>query len=244
MLLHISGLMAFQFLQTTAAMLQMASLGSSYAAGPGLAINYPHLVATNIDANLTDRSVSGSLLKDISSQVAGIPSNADIVTLTSGGNDLNYVGGLSQHIAPAQTVSETQLTAIFTSALDQIHAVAPNAIIYLVEYPTMLSSSTEPNIDVPFNVTQITAFEQIFSTLKAATEASVEGREDWVVVVPISANSIDHALGSSETLWVNGDSVPTGAGGAAWHPNTAGAQAMADMVVESIQGSIGKRAVL
>lgn len=235
-------LSTLQFLLTaaTATQLQYASLGSSYAAGPGLTTNYPHLIATALSANLTDRSVSGSVLKDISTQIAGIPSNANIVTLTSGGNDLNYVAGLIAHVAPAQTVNETELTTRFTTALDSIHKIAPNATVYLVEYLTMLSASTRPDVDVPFNATEISKFEAIFSKLKKATEESVKGREEWVVVVPVSAKSVGHALGSNDTLWVNGASVPSGAGGIVWHPNTAGTQAVADLTVGIIHGSVAR----
>lgn len=235
------GLIALQILSTSA--FQMASLGSSYAAGPGLTINYPHLIASKLGANLTDLSISGSLLKNIGSQISGIPSDADIVTITSGGNDLNYVAGLSQHAAPAQTVSQEELTTRFTTALSQIHTTAPNATVYLVEYLTILGPSTKPNVDVPFNATEIAAFQSIFSKLKAATEAAKEGKE-WVVVVPITSQSTGHALGSSETLWVNGASVPDGAGGVAWHPNTAGTAAVADAVVASIQGGVARRSML
>jgi lysophospholipase L1-like esterase len=231
MLLSTAGLVALQIISTTA--LQMASLGSSYAAGPGLSENYPHIVASKIGANLTDVSVSGSLLKDIASQIAGIPSNADIVTITSGGNDLSYVSGLSKNIAPAQTVSQEELTTRFTTALSSIHSMAPNATIYLVEYLTMLGPSTTPNTDVPFNATEIQAFEAIFSTLKAATEAAKQDRK-WVVVVPVSSTSMGHALGSDEEVWVNGQSVPEGAGGRPWHPNTKGTEAVAEMVVGKI----------
>jgi hypothetical protein len=241
MLPHISGLIALQIISTTA--LQMVSLGSSYAAGPGLTINYPHIIASKIGANLTDRSVSGSLLKDIDSQIDGIPDNADIVTITSGGNDLNYVLGLGQHVAPAQTVMQEELTGRFNSALSKIHDIAPNATVYLVEYLTMLGPSTIPNVDVPFNATEISLFEHIFSKLKAATEAAKEGK-DWVVVVPVSSMSIGHSLGCSGELWVNGDSIPEGAGGAAWHPNTKGTEAVAEMVVNSINGMKARRSML
>lgn len=240
MRIHLFPLLALPILSTTATQLQYASLGSSYAAGPGLKTNYPHLIATALSANLTDLSVSGSVLKDISSQIAGIPSNTNIVTLTSGGNDLNYVAGLGAHVAPVQTVTESELTTRFTTALDSIHTKAPNATVYVVEYLTMLSTSTKPDVDVPFNSTEITKFEAIFSKLKMATEASVQGREAWVVVVPVSEKSVGHALGSNETLWVNGASVPDGAGGVGWHPNTAGTQFVADLAVGMIRGRVAR----
>ncbi|KAE9988501.1 hypothetical protein EG328_010540 [Venturia inaequalis] len=232
-------LLSLQALTATATQLQYASLGSSYAAGPGLPTNYPHLIATALSANLTDLAVSGSLLKDISSQIARIPSNANIVTLTSGGNDLSYVAGLMAHVAPAQTVTASELTKRFTTALEAIHSIAPKATVYLVEYLTMLSPSfTKPVVDVPFNSTEITKFEAVFSTLKEVTGASVKGREGWVVVVPVSEKSVGHALGSKETLWVNGASVPSGAGGIPWHPNTVGTQFVADLAVASIKARI------
>ncbi|TLD35277.1 hypothetical protein E2P81_ATG11396 [Venturia nashicola] len=235
MRLYLSALQILLATSATAAQLQYVSLGSSYAAGPGLTTNYPHLIASALSAKLTDRSVSGSLLKDISSQIAGIPSNTNIVTLTSGGNDLNYILGLITHVAPAQTVTLQELTTRFTTALDSIHRIAPNATVYLVEYLTMLTLATKPYIDVPFNGAEITKFEAIFSTLKAAMGASVKGREKWVVVVPVSERSVGHALGSRETLWVNGATVPFGAGGILWHPNTAGTRFVADLTVGFIK---------
>jgi lysophospholipase L1-like esterase len=97
--------------------MHLVSLGSSFAAGPGLApitntsakrssINYPSLLAKSLGAHHTDLSVSGATLLNLSitrqkvflgeefqPQVEGVPEDADVVTITGGGNDLGYIGG-------------------------------------------------------------------------------------------------------------------------------------------------------
>ena len=102
--------------------LKIASLGSSFAAGPGIppqiqplhagrsGRNYPHLLAQQLDAELTDLTVSGSTLLDITvnqridpltggffpTQLSNLPEDADIITITAGGNDINYIGALAR----------------------------------------------------------------------------------------------------------------------------------------------------
>ena len=91
--------------------LQITALGSSFAAGPGIepiidkaalrsGNNYAHQLAKKLNASLLDLTVSGATLLNVASepqtmfghtfaaQMDSLPSNADIVTLTAGGNDL------------------------------------------------------------------------------------------------------------------------------------------------------------
>jgi lysophospholipase L1-like esterase len=96
----------------------VVALGSSFAAGPGSdpvvdraamrsGRNYAHLLADRLGAKLTDLTVSGATTatllerpqrtlrgKRFPPQVDGIPADADLVTVTAGGNDLGYVGGM------------------------------------------------------------------------------------------------------------------------------------------------------
>lgn len=94
---------------------KIAALGSSFAAGPGIppvvdrragrsGNNYAHVLATMIDAQLVDLTVSGATTKTILDvrqrtgfttlppQITLLPADCDIVTVTAGGNDLHYVG--------------------------------------------------------------------------------------------------------------------------------------------------------
>lgn len=96
----------------------IAALGSSFAAGPTLepvadraamrsALNYPHRLATALDAELVDLSVSGATCATILDhpqviapgvrfppQLDGLPAGADLVTVTAGGNDLRFIGSM------------------------------------------------------------------------------------------------------------------------------------------------------
>ena len=97
--------------------LHIASLGSSFAAGPGIPPyinraagrsrrNYAHLLAERLDAKLTDLTISGATLKNVLSepqtafrtqfppQVEGLTEDVDVVTVTGGGNGLRYIGGV------------------------------------------------------------------------------------------------------------------------------------------------------
>ncbi|WP_367127807.1 SGNH/GDSL hydrolase family protein [Saccharothrix sp. HUAS TT1] len=95
-----------------------AALGSSFAAGPGIAPlvsadaarsgrNYPSLLAAELGAELVDLSTSGATTATILDepqvtltgvrfppQVDGVPGTADLVTVTAGGNDLGFAGSL------------------------------------------------------------------------------------------------------------------------------------------------------
>ncbi|KAK4942185.1 hypothetical protein LTR10_018077 [Elasticomyces elasticus] len=102
----------------------IAAIGSSFAAGPSIppiidskarrsGNNYPHLLAKNLGAEITDLTSSGATLLNIlrepqcvsillpkwfdsliPPQLDGLPEAADIVTLTAGGNDLGYSKGM------------------------------------------------------------------------------------------------------------------------------------------------------
>ncbi|WP_051083515.1 SGNH/GDSL hydrolase family protein [Arthrobacter sp. 135MFCol5.1] len=95
----------------------LTSLGSSFAAGPGIlpiedrlarrsTLNYPHLLAEKLGCRLTDLSVSGATtdtiltrsqrvgLAKLQPQIRGLPHDSDLVTVTAGGNDVGYIGSM------------------------------------------------------------------------------------------------------------------------------------------------------
>lgn len=97
--------------------MRLAALGSSFAAGPGIAPvvdraagrsgrNYAHLVAQGLGATLVDASVSGATtatmlttpqrvgLRRFAPQVESVDPDVDVVTITAGGNDLGYLGSV------------------------------------------------------------------------------------------------------------------------------------------------------
>ena len=53
-----------------------------------------------------------------------------------------------------------------------------------------------------------------------------------VRMIPMRQYSEEHYVGTAEP-WINGAQVPEGAGGITWHPNNAGADAVAEFIFES-----------
>ncbi|KAK8087127.1 SGNH hydrolase [Apiospora phragmitis] len=99
--------------------LRLASLGNSFAAGPGIPpvsdakaarsrANYAHLLSARLGgASLSDLAVSGATLRNIldepqvvdkyttfAPQIEGLPPDTDVVLILGGGNDIGYIGGL------------------------------------------------------------------------------------------------------------------------------------------------------
>ncbi|KAI1312450.1 SGNH hydrolase-type esterase domain-containing protein [Xylaria venustula] len=97
--------------------LRIASLGSSFAAGPTIVpvedhsagrsgANYAHLVASRVGGTLTDLSVCGATLlhllntpqnaggKQFAPQIDDLPADSDVVLVLGGGNDIGYIGGI------------------------------------------------------------------------------------------------------------------------------------------------------
>ncbi|XXG94117.1 hypothetical protein Hte_000369 [Hypoxylon texense] len=99
--------------------LRIASLGSSFAAGPSIppcvdkharrsGANFACLVSQRLGAHLTDLTVSGATLLNLTTdpqecdghvfppQIEGLPEDADVVLVLGGGNDIGYIGGIFQ----------------------------------------------------------------------------------------------------------------------------------------------------
>ncbi|KAJ5898242.1 hypothetical protein N7504_008530 [Penicillium tannophilum] len=270
--------------------LRIASLGSSFAAGPGIppqieplsaarsGQNYPHLLAKELDADLTDLSVSGATLLNITvdpqtapfgndifpPQIQSVPEDADIITVTAGGNDIGYIGNMMQDAASATllgsiavtvirgvksiasmfsqstvqtttTLSPEELAERLGDTLDKIHARAPKARIYMVEYVAVLGPSTKPRIDIPFDQEKIDHHSQVASTLQNAFAVATATRSDWCERVPIHELSLKHALGSDEP-WVGGfDLTSVMQKGPVLHPNLDGMKAVAGILLETIR---------
>ena len=251
----------------------VVALGSSFAAGPGIkpvvdrfaarsGRNYAHLLAQRFSADLTDLTVSGAttativehpqrvLIKTFAPQVTGIPSVADLITVTAGGNDVNYLGSLFQTALRAR-LSTNILTRPFASLISKPSLVvtpeemesassglvrvieaarerAPGARVVLVGYLSICGPLTRWSPLTPFAPSEIDAIRAIGAQLdQAFAQAASRAAADFV---PTSALSLDHALGAAEP-WVNGFIW-----GGAFHPNAAGMRAVADEVYRVVTG--------
>jgi lysophospholipase L1-like esterase len=235
---------------------QYVALGSSYAAGFGIQpqepgagscgrseIDYPHLVATKLHLQLDDVSCGGAVTANALAtpqgsappQVDAVTSQTRLVTMTIGGNDVDYI---STAIACGQAVSTCTTTAnptridaefqvlprSLTDLIQAIRAKAPSAIIVLVAYPRLVPPTACPALHYTPAATRLVGsmgqrLEQVFVTV--ARMDSVRFADPYVV----GAAHGPCATGTNQ--WVAG-LVPSN--GFEYHPTAAGHQEMARLV--------------
>jgi len=258
--------------------LHIVALGSSFAAGPGIppaadkgagrsAQNYAHILAARLGARLTDLSVSGATLQNLLDepqvffgrqfppQVSELPADADIVTITGGGNDIGYVGGMMRDCLAASFVGRIigllrkvpnmevvlMVEAVrdrLVAIIDKIHEVAPKTRIYLVEYLTLLGPDTQPGVSVSLSAEQIKRHQEVAAMLQEGYQLAAAARPE-VEVIPIAELSREHALGSKEP-WVEGFSLGVlVARKAPFHPNAEGMRNVARILEERLESPEG-----
>lgn len=168
----------------------IAALGSSFAAGPGIEPvadaaamrsrkNYARQLAERLGAGLVDLTVSGATTANIIDtpqqtaagivyppQVDGVPADADVVTITAGGNDLQFAGAMLYTAwlrleptspavpllgamfpdgipLPTERAVERAATGL-ARVVEQARAKAPAARVLLVDYLTVLDEDSGP----------------------------------------------------------------------------------------------------
>jgi lysophospholipase L1-like esterase len=251
-----------------------AALGSSFAAGPGLdpiidtdamrsGANYAHRLAQAIGADLIDLTVSGATTANIFDtpqqtmtgieyppQILGVPADADLVTITAGGNDLQFIGSMlfaawrkadpngwiTQYLAEtfSEGIPEIHANEVSTVAEGLIRIVsavrqqASSARIILVDYLTVVTKRTPTGNGEPFTAEELSALLRVQQSLVEAYRIAAAGSDAELLAV--SAMSNEHEIGSTQP-WVFGFQSDLTATMASFHPNLDGMQAVADMLV-------------
>ena len=242
------------------------AMGSSYAAGPGLGVakpgtparctrsplNYATLLAERLHLTLDDQSCSGATTahilgtwNELPAQIAAVTRETRLVTVTIGGNDLNFVGGLfaascrpggAQPCAAPSYPAEADY-ARTKAALEQIAAEvrrrAPRAKLVFVQYvrvvPDILCSATP--VDPAWASRSRAVEERLF-----AITAEV-ARKTHALLLPVDELSRNHTP-CDALPWSNG--YPDGfapTDGAPWHPNAAGMAAIAAALEHMLRGA-------
>jgi lysophospholipase L1-like esterase len=252
------------------------ALGSSFAAGPGIdpivhpgcgrsGRNYASLVAERLGFDLVDITSGGATVDDVLSrpqalltggsvppQLDALVPDADLVTVTVGGNDVDYLLTLlrcSYRADPAGAPAaagaffgtpidaaavDTALDALPARLAGLVTAVrerAPRARVVLVDYLTVVPDSATAAFPMSEEHRRLCA--GIGRRLEEATAAAA--RDTGADLVPASRISRDHAVGADQpwvTGWVFGDLLAGGVG--PYHPNAAGMRAVADLLVEHL----------
>lgn len=240
-------------------MVSLVALGSSFAAGPAIepvadaaamrsGANYPSLVASGLDASLVDLTSTGATIANVLSkpqktmsgvvfepQISWLPDSADLVFITTGGNDLRLSAPMVNHAAgyPVKFVapSEAKIEDAGRGLAAIVQAVGerlPDARCVLVDYLPVLGA--EPQSWQPwFSEAQGEIILETYEGLVEAYELAAE--LSGAQLVRASALG-GHELGSADP-WITGllpgEKLP-----GSFHPNAEGMKAVAQLVLSSL----------
>lgn len=239
------------------------AMGSSYAAGIAIGPlapdtpkrcgrtenNYPHLLAMRAHLDLVDVSCSGATTDHILSnwnelppQLDSVTSDTRLVTVTIGGNDVNYVRDLMRAVCakagaepttgcpPAQATTEATWTALEKNMrliAREVHRLTPKSRLVFVEYLRVIPED-RTCASLPLSPAQLAQGRATIRRLVSLT-AKV-ARQEGAYLLPASTLSKGHETCSSEP-WAQG--YPAQAVG--WHPTAAGHAAVADKLAQLVR---------
>lgn len=241
------------------------AMGSSFGAGPGLTPrsgntssgrcgqsveNYAHQLARKRSLTLVDVTCSGATTAhllgpwgELPAQLDALTTDTRLVTITIGGNDVGYIGGLTAASCrraglppgapsstcpdvPAATEHEWQaLEQRMVRVIAEVRRRAPVARIVLVDYLSVLPE-TDTCADVPLAPEEADQSRAVAKRLASLTAAAA--RKSGAELLQASAMSRGHDACSS-AAWVTGYARRGGPRfKAPYHPNLAGMSAIAD----------------
>ena len=239
------------------------ALGSSFAAGIGLGASapespvqcfrtmagYPALVAQRTGLALVDMTCSGSTTGHIldggqmllGPQLAAIGPRARLVTITTGGNDVGYIGDLMAAsgsmgrlagwwhgaVKPAADRPYAMVETNLKTIIARVRSRAPQARIIVVSYPAIFpvtGNCAATGVDD----LQAQISRSVAARLAAATRAAAATSGATLVDMDILGAGHDVC---SDSPWVNG---AVAADGAPFHPNAAGSAATAAAIMAAI----------
>lgn len=244
--------------------LNYVAMGSSFAAGPGIPPaqtgtgaaacarsqnNYASVLARDIGANLTDASCSGATTANVLTtgqagqppQIDAVTSATQLVTVTIGGNDVDYLGSIDAY--SCQTSGGSNCGSVDQGSIDQtfgvlagrienvvdaVHATAPQAKVLLVDYFTILPDSGVCT-GVPLTADQAAYERSIASRLVDAT--STAATATGATLVDLAAASHGHDA-CAAVPWV--ETYTPAAGRSQYHPNEAGMSGAAALVESAL----------
>ena len=244
------------------------AMGSSFAAGIGLGArvpdspiacmrtlgSYPQQISKMLSLPILDVTCSAATTGHVlhggqyfqHAQVDALRPETKLVTITSGGNDIRYVGDLS-FIAARNTRSISgwlmqqfwagplrpdqrdydKVHRDLVSVADEVRTRSPKALLVFVTYPAILPSS---GTCARLNLSQEDAAVMRLVGEQLADATRDAARESGAVLVDLRSLGADHHA-CSQAPWVNGW---RDAQGTQFHPTRLGAQAAAEAVVQAI----------
>ncbi len=246
------------------------AMGSSFAAGSGLGepkpdtpplcgrsfSNYATLLAEKMRLTLYDVTCGGATTDHIlgsqnglAPQIDAVTADTDLVTVTIGGNDINYAGNLFAASCKARggfSVRGTQipcmapnypseqdyqrLAANMTEIARQVRSRAPRAKLVFVQYVSLVPEKSCDAVDLPAD--DIAAARETARRLSAITAKAA--RENGAMLLETDRLSANHTPCDAEPWSIGFPSDLDPAQGIPWHPNRAGMRAIAELTARLI----------
>jgi lysophospholipase L1-like esterase len=265
----IAAILAFAFAaqtaQATASPLRYVALGDSYSAASGVLppdpaappecmrsiLNYPHVIAGDTGAQLTDVTCGAAETKDffesqywgVAPQLNAVKKDTQLVTTTIGGNDsgvfINTVlscgrlGVLSlgqgspckdQYGSSFEDTIRTTTYPSLVRALRAVHAKAPRARVAILGYPWIMPPSVGCFDKMPIASGDVPYVHGIQATLNDAVRRAAAATN--TTYVNLNAVSEGHdACQPIGVRWI--EPVLQGTNAVIVHPNALGEQEMA-----------------
>lgn len=247
------------------------AMGSSFAAGAGIgatkpgtpqrcqrtSLNYASILAQRLSLDLSDQSCGGATTthllnpwNELPAQLDAVTADTQLVTVTVGGNDLNYVGHLfmagcdpetglrtPERIIPCQQLqlpTEAEYASVqanLTRIGNEVRRRAPGATLVFVQYVTLIPEGTCAATGLSFE--QARDLRNLGQRLAEITRNAADATGARVLHADLLSEA-HTACGEepwSKAAPAQGDEVP----GAPWHPNATGHAAIAQELVEMLK---------
>ncbi|MGH7196789.1 MAG: SGNH/GDSL hydrolase family protein [Candidatus Saccharimonadales bacterium] len=209
---------------------------------PALHLN---LVSFPACSGATTQNITGAGQWGEPKQLDAVPTDADVIVLSIGGNDIDFANGmLACTLTVDAQVCENTLSVInsnvhapgFEEKIEDTYAAiatkAPNALVIAVGYPMFMGLPGQPHCDWllhSMTSTEENLVDDIGTTLNSIIET--EAIQAGFTFVPLAESFGEHTMCSS-TPWVNGVDLQNEE--YSYHPNAAGVQKIYELVMAAL----------
>lgn len=225
------------------------AIGDSYAAGVGGGVpedhcghtpGYPMAVSRALGLPLRDETCQGATAVEATQrQVGAVEADSTLVTVTVGGNDLDFTGVLTEAAKPAWLADSgpvldrtdrrvaVDLPPVLTALYSTLQSRAPSARVVVLGYPALFSDG-DCSVATFFTDVEIGRLNAVADRLAEAM-ATICSRVG-VEFVDVREEFVDHGTCADEE-WLHGASWPLDQ---SFHPNAAGHAAYGRVAVRAL----------
>lgn len=214
------------------------ALGDSYSSGSGIGsytdadckrsdLAYPMLLAERTGAEAAFVACSGATTEDmLAQQAAALDEGTDLVTLTIGGNDIDWNEAIiacmvplydcTRDIEESERLAEEDLPALLETAYTEIRARSPHAEVYVLGYPRLFAAGDTCDALGLISVAEQQRMNRAADVLSEVIETAAGSH--GFTYIDVRDDFEGHAVCDAEA-WIHGLTYPIGD---SYHPNRSG----------------------